>query len=103
MSYKVGQQVVCIDATFDTSDPDFFRVFKQLPSKGKTYTIREYDAPSIKLEEVQNPEIPMDMGGITITEEPGFNQRRFAPLVETSEEMKESTSVVIEKEVLEHI
>ena len=103
MSYKVGQEVVCINSTFDTSDPDFYRVFKQLPKKGITYTIREYDAPSIKLEEVQNSEVPMDMGGITMNEEPGFNQDRFAPLIEGSEEMAETTSIEIEKELLEYI
>jgi hypothetical protein len=103
MSFKVGQEVVCVNDSFDTSDPNFYRVFTQLPKKGITYTIREYDAPSIKLEEVQNSEVPMDMGGITMTEEPGFNQNRFAPLIEGSKEMEETAEAVIEKELLEHI
>ena len=62
-----------------------------------------HDAPSIKLEEVQNSEVPMDMGGITMNEEPGFNQDRFAPLIDMSEEMAETTSIEIEKELLEYI
>jgi hypothetical protein len=102
MSYKVGQEVVCINSTFDTSDPDFYRVFKQLPKKGITYTIREYDAPSIKLEEVQNSEVPMDMGGITMNEEPGFNQNRFAPLIEGRQGMSESSFNTFEPEVKEY-
>lgn len=103
MGYKVGQEVVCVNDSFDTSDPDFYRVFTQLPKKDIVYTIREYDAPSIKLEEVQNNEVPMDMGGITMNEEPGFNQNRFAPLISDSEEMAETTAIVIEKEVIEYI
>lgn len=102
MSFKIGQKIVCVDSTFDKSDPDFFRVFQQLPVKGVVYTVREYDAPSVKLEEVQNSEVPMDLGGITMNEEPGFNQNRFAPLIEKSDSVEVSEAVKTEKEVLEY-
>ena len=105
MSYRVGQKVVCVNDDFLqlAADPNFTRVFKQLPKRDVTYTIREYDAPSMKLEEIQNDEVLMDLGGLSIKEEPGFHQNRFAPLQENVEEMTESTSVGIEEEVLEHI
>lgn len=92
MSFEVGKKVVCIDGNFDITDPEFRLVFQQLPKKGVVYTIREWDSPSVKLEEVLNSEVPMNMGGIVITEEPGFNERRFKPLQDIANEM--STAIL---------
>jgi hypothetical protein len=83
-----GQKVVCINDTFN----GFVRaVYKQLPDKGKTYTIREVflgrekivkggDSATVGLllEELVNPPDPFHVGN----QELGFSSERFAPLEE---------------------
>jgi hypothetical protein len=83
-----GQRVVCINDTFN----GFVRsVYKQLPDKGKTYTIREVflgrekivkggDSATVGLllEELINPPDPFHVG----KQELGFSSERFAPLEE---------------------
>jgi hypothetical protein len=83
-----GQKVVCINDTFN----GFVRaVYKQLPDKGKTYTIREVflgrekivkggDSATVGLllEELVNPPDPFHVG----KQELGFSSERFAPLEE---------------------
>jgi hypothetical protein len=83
-----GQKVVCINDTFN----GFVRsVYKQLPDKGKTYTIREVflgrekivkggDSATVGLllEELINPPDPFHVG----KQELGFSSERFAPLEE---------------------
>jgi hypothetical protein len=83
-----GQKVVCIDATF----PEFVRaVYTQLPTKGKTYTIREVflgrekmvnggesATVGLLLLELDNPPDPFHAG----RQELGFSSERFAPLEE---------------------
>ena len=90
-----GQQVVCINDTFN----GFVRsVYKQLPDKGKTYTIREVflgrekivkggDSATVGLllGELVNPPDPFHVG----KQELGFSSERFAPLEENPPEEAE--------------
>ena len=90
-----GQRVVCIDDTFN----GFVKaVYKQLPEKGKTYTIREVflgrekivkggDSATVGLllEELVNPPDPFHVG----KQELGFSSERFAPLEEVPPEEAE--------------
>ncbi|HEY0947041.1 MAG TPA: hypothetical protein VGD81_17295 [Opitutaceae bacterium] len=83
-----GQKVVCINDTFS----EFIRaIYKQLPVKGDTYTIREVflgrekivkggDSATVGLllEELVNPPDPFHQG----QQELGFSSERFAPLEE---------------------
>jgi hypothetical protein len=87
-----GQKVVCINDTFN----EFVKaVYKQLPDKGKTYTIREVflgrekivkggDSATVGLllEELVNPPDPFHVG----KQELGFSSERFAPLEEVPPE-----------------
>lgn len=90
-----GQKVVCINDTFN----EFVKaVYKQLPDKGKTYTIREVflgrekiikggDSATVGLllEELVNPPDPFHVG----KQELGFSSERFAPLEELPPEESE--------------
>jgi hypothetical protein len=83
-----GQKVVCVNDTFN----GFVKaVYKQLPVKGKTYTIREVflgrekivkggesATVGLLLEELVNPPDPFHKG----KEELGFSSERFSPLEE---------------------
>jgi len=91
-----GQRVVCINDTFN----EFVRaVYRQLPEKGKTYTVREVflgrerivkggDSATVGLllEELRNPPDPFHVG----KEELGFSSERFAPLEELPPEESEA-------------
>jgi hypothetical protein len=90
-----GQRVVCINDTFGS----FVKaVYKQLPVKGVTYTIREVflgrekivkggDSATVGLllEELTNPPDPFHVG----KQELGFSSERFAPLEELPPEEEE--------------
>lgn len=90
-----GQKVVCVNDTFS----EFVKaVYKQLPDKGKTYTIREVflgrekiikggDSATVGLllEELVNPPDPFHVG----KQELGFSSERFAPLEELPAEEAE--------------
>jgi hypothetical protein len=90
-----GQKVVCINDTFS----GFVKaVYRQLPDKGKTYTIREVflgrekivkggDSATVGLllEELVNPPDPFHVG----KQELGFSSERFAPLEEHPPEESE--------------
>jgi hypothetical protein len=95
-----GQKVVCIKATFY----DFVRaLYPQLPSQGKTYTIREVflgrermvnggetATVGLLLLELNNPPDPFHAG----RQELGFSSERFAPLEELPpEEVEDETTV----------
>ena len=97
-----GQKVVCIDATFS----EFVRaIYTQLPTKGKTYTIREVflgrekvvnggesATVGLLLLELHNPPDPFHAG----RQELGFSSERFAPLEELPpEEVEEETTIGI--------
>ncbi len=83
-----GQKVVCINDTFSA----FIRaLYKQLPVKGNTYTIREVflgrekivkggDTATVGLllSELTNPPDPFHQG----KQELGFTSERFAPMEE---------------------
>ena len=83
-----GQKVVCINDTF----PSFIRaLYKQLPVKGNTYTIREVflgrekivkggesATVGLLLTELTNPPDPFHQG----QQELGFTSERFAPMEE---------------------
>lgn len=87
-----GQKVVCINDTF----PAVVRaIYKQLPVKGVTYTIREVflgrekvvkagDSATVGLllAELVNPPDPFHQG----KQELGFSSERFAPLEEKTDE-----------------
>ncbi|HLP01045.1 MAG TPA: hypothetical protein VK163_03400 [Opitutaceae bacterium] len=90
-----GQKVVCINDSF----PAVVRaIYKQLPVKGVTYTIRDVflgrekvvkagDSATVGLllEELVNPPDPLHKG----QQELGFNSERFAPLEEVPDEVAE--------------
>lgn len=90
-----GQKVVCINDAF----PEFVHsIYKQLPVKGDTYTIREVflgrekivrggDTATVGLllEELHNPPDPFHKG----EQELGFSSERFAPLEEIPAEEAE--------------
>ena len=99
-----GQKVVCINDGF----PALVKaIYKQLPVKGKTYTIREVflgrekvvkagDSATVGLLllELINPPDPLHRG----QQELGFNSERFAPLEElppeeNAEEAKELVGI----------
>jgi hypothetical protein len=83
-----GQRVVCINDTFN----EFVKaVYRQLPTKGTTYTVREVflgrerivnagDSATVGLllAELHNPPDPFHVG----KQELGFSSERFAPLEE---------------------
>ena len=90
-----GQKVVCINDTFTTV---VRAIYKQLPVKGNTYTIREVflgrekvvkggDTATVGLllEELVNPKDPFHAGN----QELGFSSERFAPLEEHPDEEAE--------------
>lgn len=91
-----GQKVVCINDRFPAMVQ---AIYKQLPVKGTTYTIREVflgrekvvkagDSATVGLllEELVNPPDPLHKG----QQELGFNSERFAPLEEIPDEAAES-------------
>ncbi len=90
-----GQKVVCINDTFTTV---VRAIYKQLPVKGNTYTIREVflgrekvvkggDSATVGLllAELTNPQDPFHAG----QQELGFSSERFAPLEEHPDEEAE--------------
>jgi hypothetical protein len=101
-----GQKVVCINDEFS----DIVKaLYKQLPVKGKTYTIREVflgrekvvkagDSATVGLllEELINPKDFIHKGG----QELGFSSDRFAPLEElpdAEEEYSEEEEAALER------
>lgn len=100
--FSTGQKVVCINDQFD---PWVYDLYRALPKKDKTYTVRaiapgrsqpqftvnddaelkltgaEFDI-LILLKELQNPEDPHS----SLKQELGFRAERFAPLEEDEEE-----------------
>lgn len=100
--FQTGQRVVCIDDHFE---PWVFDLYKSLPKRNSTYTVRalgpgksnpqfalskeaklfisgaDYDI-LILLEELHNPDDPHS----SIKQELGFRADRFAPLQEDLEE-----------------
>jgi hypothetical protein len=90
-----GQKVVCINDTFTNL---VRAIYKQLPKKGETYTVREVflgrekvvkggDSATVGLllHELVNPPDPFHKGN----EELGFSSERFAPLEEAPSEEAE--------------
>lgn len=96
-----GQKVVCTNDTFSSV---IRAIYKQLPVKGNTYTIREVflgrekvvkggDSATVGLllEELVNPPDPFHAG----QQELGFSSERFAPLEEApAEEAAEELEAV---------
>jgi hypothetical protein len=87
-----GQKVVCINDTFTAL---IRAIYKQLPVKGQTYTIREVflgrekvvkggDSATVGLllAELHNPKDPFHQG----QQELGFTSERFAPLEHNTED-----------------
>lgn len=103
--YTPGKKVVCINDDFDGLSEANRKVFSKLPVKDKVYTVREFDDPSLKLEEIVNPVVTMNVGGILMEQEGAFHKSRFAPLLENRDELSESIladiSIEIEHEELE--
>ena len=95
-----GQKVVCTNDSF----PAVIRaIYKQLPVKGNTYTIREVflgrekvvkggDSATVGLllTELVNPTDPFHAG----QQELGFSSERFAPLEQVPEEHAEELEAV---------
>lgn len=96
-----GQKVVCINDTFS----DFVRaIYRQLPVKDKTYTIREVylgrekvvnagDSATVGLllQELVNPPDPFHAG----QQELGFSSERFAPLEEVPPAEAEAEEMLV--------
>ena len=89
MSHPVNSKVVCVDADFSkqmASDPKFHEMFPYLPENKVTYTVRTSEAGAIRLEEIVNPEGPINLGDrqnpVNIWDEGAFASERFAPLLE---------------------
>jgi hypothetical protein len=96
-----GQKVVCINDSF----PAIVRaIYKQLPVKGVTYTIRDVflgrekvvngrDSATLGLllEELVNPPDPLHKA----QPELGFNSERFAPLEEVPDETAEEAEAEV--------
>jgi hypothetical protein len=103
--FQTGQKVVCIDDRFD---PWVYDLYRSLPRKDRTYTVRAVRAGRsnpvfsvtddaeirltgadfdllLLLEELQNPDDPHS----SVKQELGFRSERFAPL-ETDEEEAET-------------
>lgn len=103
--FQTGQKVVCIDDRFD---PWVYDLYRALPRKDRTYTVRAVRAGRsnpvfsvtddaeirltgadfdllLLLEELQNPDDPHS----SVKQELGFRSERFAPL-ETDEEETEA-------------
>ena len=91
-----GQKVICINDTFP---PHVYALYKQLPKKGDTYTVREVflgrekvvkggesATVGLLLEELKNPPDPFHQG----KQELGFSSERFAPLDELPDEEAEA-------------
>lgn len=100
--FSTGQKVVCINDQFD---PWVYDLYRALPKKDRTYTVRaiapgrsqpqftvnddaelkltgaEFDI-LLLLKELQNPEDPHS----SLKQELGFRAERFAPLEEDEEE-----------------
>lgn len=87
MSFRIGQEVVCVDDVFDTSMGNFFECFHELPKKNKTYTVRLSESGRVLLEEINNPESPFNIDGITVWDEAGFNEIRFKDLQQALREL----------------
>lgn len=95
-----GQKVVCVNDAF----PDFVRaIYAQLPTKGRTYTVREVflgrerivkggesATVGLLLTELNNPPDPFHVG----KQELGFSSERFAPLEELPPEEIEEPAMV---------
>src|SRR4051812_44100787 len=95
-----GQKVVCINDSFS----EMIRaLYKELPVKGVTYTIREVflgrekivkggDSATVGLllQELHNPKDPFHQG----QQELGFSSERFAPLEELPAESVEEEAAV---------
>ncbi|HLP07631.1 MAG TPA: hypothetical protein VK178_05660 [Opitutaceae bacterium] len=90
-----GQKVVCTNDSFSAV---VRAIYKQLPVKGVTYTIRDVflgrekvvkagDSATVGLllEELVNPPDPLHKG----QQELGFNSERFSPLEELPDEVAE--------------
>ena len=97
-----GQKVICINDAF----PEFVRaIYKELPVKGKVYTVREVflgrekivkggDTATVGLllEELHNPPDPFHQG----QQELGFSSERFAPMEELpAEEAEEEQELLL--------
>lgn len=96
-----GQKVVCINDSFS----DFVRaIYRQLPVKDKSYTIREVflgreklvkggDSATVGLllEELKNPPDPFHAG----QQELGFSSERFAPLEEVPPAEEEAEEMLV--------
>ncbi|MDZ4289595.1 MAG: hypothetical protein U0984_16640 [Prosthecobacter sp.] len=107
--FKNGQRVVCINDDFE---PWVYDLYRALPKKDKTYTIRavaagrsnpkfavnddaelqltgaEFDI-MVLLKELNNPDDPHS----SVKQELGFRAERFAPLEEDSEEAEDAELV----------
>ena len=84
MTFRVGQEVVCIHAT-----KWYPRMGETNVVKGKKYTIRGFDGVlpegtnGIVLEEIVNPVLPYNKG----LGEAGFHPNQFRPVVKTNIEI----------------
>jgi hypothetical protein len=104
--FQTGQKVVCINDQFD---PWVYDLYRALPRRDRTYTVRavragrsnpvfsvnadaeirltgaEFDL-LILLEELQNPDDPHS----SVKQELGFRSERFAPLETDAEEAEDA-------------
>ncbi len=86
MSYRVGQVVVCVDAS------GIYEEVKNPPVEGGVYTIRSFsvgpdDELGLRLAEIVNPMLEFEIDGVTEMDELAFLSYRFRPAKETSLEV----------------
>jgi hypothetical protein len=106
--HKVGDKVACVNDVFDTTQVNFTLMFEQLPIKDQVYVIRTSESGAVRLEEILNPVVPINLGDIEspiwITDEVAFASDRFAPLLtnrnELTEELLNDISIGVEEEEL---
>lgn len=86
MNFKPGDKIYCVNADFDTTQPNFTEAFLELPVEDVLYICRENDNGRVLLEEIVNPVLPFMVGDITIMIESGFAASRFVkPLTDRNE------------------
>jgi hypothetical protein len=88
MSFRVGQQVVCVNDKF-SDDKYWRRTVLEFPKLRSVYTVREIcdagDLVGFCFHEIKNP-IVLFTGGYF---EPAFNVKNFRPVKKTSIEIFE--------------
>lgn len=100
MSFHVGQQVVCVNAS---GLEKHFYPRTRLPVERTIYTVRELlaikDKPLLRLIEIVNHEYDFESGVF----EPAFHVSRFRPVVEKKTDISIFTALLNSKRITEPV